>query len=69
MIFEKYETVKFVELTDSEEPPKTERDSNGFGSSDVQVSLKKCYIIKLWFATISVKNLKRNFLKSSLKKN
>ena len=35
MIFEKYETVKFVELTDSEEPPKTERDSNGFGSSDV----------------------------------
>ena len=35
MIFRKYETVKFVELTDSEELPKTERDSNGFGSSAV----------------------------------
>ena len=27
--------VKFVELTDSKELPKTERDSNGFGSSNV----------------------------------
>ena len=35
MIFRKYETVKFVELTDSKELPKTERDSNGFGSSAV----------------------------------
>ena len=40
MIFQKYETVKFVDLTGSEELPKTERDSNGFGSSGVQVGLK-----------------------------
>ena len=35
MIFEKYEMVKFVELPYSEELPKTDRDSNGFGSSSV----------------------------------
>ena len=31
MIFEKYEIVKFVELTDSGNLPKTERDSNSSG--------------------------------------
>ena len=35
MIFEKYETVRFVELANREKLPKTEKDSDGFGSSGV----------------------------------
>ena len=35
IIFEMYETGKFAELTDSEELPETERDSEGFVSCGV----------------------------------